>query len=87
MVKLKSDRREYGRSELTIKKQNKLLKNLPKKLTVWNSHGDAIVKIPTGFTGIASTENSDFRSSKMLSSNSTDCSFILRWNIPNTELN
>jgi len=56
----KCDRREYGRSELTIKKQNKLLKKLPKRLTVWNSHGDAIVKIPAGFTGIASTENSDF---------------------------
>ena len=41
----KCDRREYGRSVLTIKKQNKLLKKLPRKLTVWNSHGDAIVKI------------------------------------------
>jgi len=56
----KCDKREYGRSELTIKKENKLLRKLPKKFNVWNSHGDAIVKIPAGFTGIANTENSNF---------------------------
>ena len=41
--------REYGRSELRIQKAGKLFKGLPKKLTVWNSHGDAIVKMPHGF--------------------------------------
>ena len=41
-------------------KTEQTTKKLPKKLTVWNSHGDAIVEIPAGFTGIASTENSDF---------------------------
>ena len=56
----KCDLREYGRSELKINKQSKLLSNLPKKFTVWNSHGDALVRIPSGFKGIANTENSDF---------------------------
>ena len=52
--------REYGRSQLTIKKSGKLFAKMPKSLTVWNSHGDAIVRVPQGFKGIASTENSDF---------------------------
>lgn len=56
----KCDRREYGRSELSIQKGGKLFKGLPKSLTVWNSHGDAIVRIPKGFQGIAQTENSQF---------------------------
>lgn len=56
----KCDRREYGRSKLTIKKIGSLFKGVPKSLTVWNSHGDAIVRIPRGFQGIAYTENSQF---------------------------
>ena len=56
----KCDRREYGRSQLTINKAGKLFNGLPKSLTVWNSHGDALVRIPDGFRGIACTENSQF---------------------------
>jgi GMP synthase (glutamine-hydrolysing) len=56
----KCDLREYGRSQLTVKKAGKLFSGLPKNLTVWNSHGDALTEIPKGFLGIASTENSDF---------------------------
>ena len=56
----KCELREYGRSELTVKKPGKLFSGLPKNLTVWNSHGDALTEIPKGFRGIASTENSDF---------------------------
>jgi len=56
----KCEHREYGRSQLTIKKSGKLFAKIPKSLTVWNSHGDAIVRVPQGFKGIASTENSDF---------------------------
>ena len=56
----KCELREYGRSQLTVKKAGKLFSGLPKNLTVWNSHGDALTEIPKGFRGIASTENSDF---------------------------
>lgn len=56
----KCELREYGRSQLTVKKAGKLFSGLPKSLTVWNSHGDALTEIPKGFRGIASTENSDF---------------------------
>ncbi len=56
----KCERREYGRGQLTIRKAGKLFGGLPKSLRVWNSHGDALARIPVGFRGIASTENSDF---------------------------
>jgi len=56
----KCELREYGRSQLNVKKAGKLFSGLPKNLTVWNSHGDALTEIPKGFRGIASTENSDF---------------------------
>ncbi|WP_269541571.1 glutamine-hydrolyzing GMP synthase [Cerasicoccus fimbriatus] len=55
----RSDRREYGRGAMTVKKKGKLLKGLPKTLKVWNSHGDKLTKIPDGFEVIAYTENSE----------------------------
>jgi GMP synthase (glutamine-hydrolysing) len=33
---------------------------LPKKLRVWNSHGDKVSKLPPGFRAIGTTENSPF---------------------------
>jgi GMP synthase (glutamine-hydrolysing) len=56
----KSDRREYGHSVLKIGKGGKLLAGLPKSLRVWNSHGDKVMKLPTGFVATAGTSNSDF---------------------------
>ncbi|GHC08966.1 glutamine-hydrolyzing GMP synthase [Cerasicoccus arenae] len=55
----RSERREYGRGAMTVKKKGALLKGLPKKLQVWNSHGDKLTKIPAGFEVIAYTENSE----------------------------
>lgn len=56
----RSDRREYGRGSLRIKGRSRLFKDLPKTLQVWNSHGDKVTSLPTGFTAIAATENSDY---------------------------
>jgi GMP synthase (glutamine-hydrolysing) len=56
----KGERREYGHGTLEIVKKSPLFKGLPKKLKVWNSHGDKMVKLPEGFTTIARTENSEF---------------------------
>ena len=58
----KSQLREYGRGKLTILKKGLLLKNLPKQLTVWNSHGDCLVSLPKGFKTLAKTENSSYAS-------------------------
>ncbi len=55
-----SKAREYGHGHLTIKKPGKLFARLPRKLRVWNSHGDKITKLPPGFRAIGTTENSPF---------------------------
>ncbi len=57
-----SEYREYGRGKLIILKKGSLFKNLPSSLTVWNSHGDCLSKLPKGFKTIARTENSAFAS-------------------------
>jgi len=56
----RSDHREYGKGVLSIKKPGRLFAKLPKKLTVWNSHGDRVIKLPKGFTAIGRTENSEY---------------------------
>ena len=56
------DHREYGRGKLKILKKGLLFKDLPSTLTVWNSHGDCLVKMPKGFKALAQTENSNFAS-------------------------
>ena len=55
-----SKAREYGHGTLTIQKPGRLFSGLPKKLRVWNSHGDKITKLPPGFRPIGITENSPF---------------------------
>ena len=56
----KSDHREYGHGTLTITKAGRLFSKLPKKLRVWNSHGDRLTKLPPGFTAIGTTDNSEY---------------------------
>jgi len=56
----KSDHREYGHGTLTIIKGGRLFSKLPKKLKVWNSHGDRVITLPPGFTAIGTTDNSEY---------------------------
>jgi GMP synthase (glutamine-hydrolysing) len=53
----KSARREYGRANLIISKENELLKGLS-SMQVWMSHGDSLKQFPAGFEVIAYTDNS-----------------------------
>ncbi len=54
-------KREYGKGTLrVIDSFCPLFANLPESLQVWNSHGDKLTKLPSGFTSAAVTENSDF---------------------------
>ena len=54
-------KREYGKGTLQVKDSFcALFANLPESLQVWNSHGDKLTKLPTGFKSVAVTENSDF---------------------------
>src|SRR3954465_15732033 len=55
-----SQAREYGPGPLTIQKPRKLFAGLPKKLRVWNSHGDKLEKLPPGFRAIGTTDNSPY---------------------------
>ena len=53
----KSARREYGRGEICVIAACPLFSGLPKKLEVWNSHGDHLTKLPKGFVTYARTGN------------------------------
>ncbi|PTY07760.1 GMP synthase (glutamine-hydrolyzing) [Opitutaceae bacterium EW11] len=56
----KGERREYGNGTLEIFGNSELFKGLPKKLKVWNSHGDKLIELPKGFHSVARTENSEY---------------------------
>jgi GMP synthase (glutamine-hydrolysing) len=53
----KSDKREYGRSNLHITNPNLLLENVTEKSTVWMSHSDSITELPEEFVISANTPN------------------------------
>jgi GMP synthase (glutamine-hydrolysing) len=53
-----SGSREFGHAVLEVKKSSRLLGTLPSPTQIWMSHGDAIAKLPAGFTLTGSTANS-----------------------------
>jgi GMP synthase (glutamine-hydrolysing) len=53
----RAERREYGRAELLIKDGSALFAGLPKKLRIWNSHGDHVRSLPAGFHVTGETGN------------------------------
>jgi len=55
-----SQAREYGHGRLTIKRPGKLFAGLPRRLRVWNSHGDKLTRLPPGFVATAVSDNSPF---------------------------
>jgi len=48
--------KEFGKKELIVKKNGRLLKNLSKKEQVWMSHGDLVESLPDDFEVLASTD-------------------------------
>jgi len=60
---LYSPKREYGYSEFHPVK-DLLFEGIPKKTTVWMSHGDKLTKIPPKFEVIGKTPNSEFAAIK-----------------------
>lgn len=56
----RSKAREYGHGNLTVTKTSKLFAGLPRKLRVWNSHGDKLTQLPPGFRAVGETENSPY---------------------------
>lgn len=53
----KSNKREYGRAKLQIKKQDILFNNISNDSQVWMSHSDSITQLPEGFELLATTES------------------------------
>jgi len=54
-------RREYGKGTLRVKDRRcPLFAGLPPAMQVWNSHGDKLTRLPTGFKSVAVTENSAY---------------------------
>ena len=52
-----ADKREYGHANVDIKDGSLLFQSVPSKLSVWMSHGDEAVDLPTGFRLTASSPN------------------------------
>ncbi len=52
-----AEKREYGHAEVEIKHDSHLFQSVPKKLSVWMSHGDEAVDLPAGFHLTASSPN------------------------------
>jgi GMP synthase (glutamine-hydrolysing) len=50
-------RREYGPAQLKLEPGSQLFSDLPAQLRVWNSHGDHIVELPSGFRAVGTTAN------------------------------
>ncbi len=48
---------EFGRTEISLGSESKLLAGLPKSFKVWMSHGDSVTSAPTGFTSTANTKD------------------------------
>jgi len=55
----KANYREYGHAIVKQKNHSLLFKNMKPKESVWMSHGDRVVSLPTGFIASASSENAE----------------------------
>jgi GMP synthase (glutamine-hydrolysing) len=55
-----STKREYGPASVQITSEDGLFRGLERQQPVWMSHGDRIVRPPTGFVTTAETETSAF---------------------------
>jgi len=53
----KSNKREYGRAQLRIKKADIIFKNIADNSQVWMSHSDSITVLPENFELLADTES------------------------------
>jgi len=53
----KSNKREYGRAQLRIQKDDVIFKNIPNNSQVWMSHSDSITQLPADFELLADTDS------------------------------
>lgn len=55
----KSNKREYGRANIKIEKQDPFFKGIESSSQVWMSHGDTILELPHQFELLADTDSID----------------------------
>jgi GMP synthase (glutamine-hydrolysing) len=53
----RAERREYGRTHLSIHNGSALFNGLPQQLRIWSSHGDHVISLPEGFRITGETQN------------------------------
>ncbi len=53
----RAERREYGPALLEVAADSKLFRGLPGRLKIWNSHGDHVIGLPSGFQITGRTDN------------------------------
>lgn len=53
----RAEKREYGRSRLSLLHEHPLFDDVPDGFTSWMSHGDSLAELPAGFSLIASSEH------------------------------
>ncbi len=51
-----AERREYGRTTMTVVQSTPLFARIPEVSTVWMSHGDHVQRVPEGFQILSSTD-------------------------------
>lgn len=56
----KAARKEYGRAKLSISEESQLFADMEKTQTVWMSHGDEAISLPSDFSTFAKTDNAAF---------------------------
>ncbi len=55
-----SSHKEFGHADINLKAESILFKNTSSTQTVWMSHGDKVVSMPSGFVITASSSNAEF---------------------------
>ena len=55
-----AERREYGRTNLSILDKGDLFANMPESITAWASHGDQVGKLDQDFVKLAATQTCPF---------------------------
>lgn len=56
----RTEKREYGKAEITVNQESALFKGLSKEQVVWMSHGDCIIEAPESFKSVASTPQTPY---------------------------
>lgn len=56
----KSPRREFGPAQIIVKDPFPLFSGLPASLSVWMSHGDSVLELPSGFRRLAESPSCAF---------------------------